>query len=124
MKCKQSKPDGQQCQANAMNGSEFCYLHNPDISDEDKREAQTKGGANRALTLSQPLPAIPLAVPDDAILLITDTIARVRAGELDIKTANCIGFLTDKLLKAFEVAKLNDKTEFIRQVVLEKRTNY
>jgi len=124
MKCKQSKPDGQQCQANAMNGSEFCYLHNPDISDEDKREAQTKGGANRALTLSQPLPAIPLAVPDDAILLITDTIARVRAGELDIKTANCIGFLTDKLLKAFEVAKLNDKTEFIRQVVLEKRTNH
>jgi len=124
MKCKQVKPDGQQCQANAMNGSEFCYLHNPAISDEDKREAQIKGGANRALTLSKPLPAIPVAVPDDAILLITDTIARVRAGELDIKTANCIGFLTDKLLKAFEVAKLNDKTEFVRQVVLEKRTNY
>jgi len=107
-----------------MNGSDYCYLHNPDISDEDKREAQTRGGANRALTLSQPLPAIPVAVPDDAILLITDTIARVRAGELDIKTANCIGFLTDKLLKAFEVAKLNDKTELIKQVVLEKRTNY
>lgn len=124
MKCKHIKPDQIQCQANAMNGSDYCYLHNPDISDEDKREAQTRGGANRALTLSQPLPAIPVAVPDDAILLITDTIARVRAGELDIKTANCIGFLTDKLLKAFEVAKLNDKTEFIKQVVLEKRTNY
>ncbi len=124
MKCSFIKDNDEQCKANAMNGSEFCYLHNPDISDEAKREAQTKGGANRALTLSEPLPVIPLAVPNDAIMLITDTISRVRAGELDIKTANCIGFLTDKLLKAFEVAKLNDKAEFIEQVILEKRTRY
>lgn len=124
MKCSFIKDNDEQCKANAMNGSEFCYLHNPDISDEAKREAQTKGGANRALTLSEPLPVIQLSVPNDAIMLITDTISRVRAGELDIKTANCIGFLTDKLLKAFEVAKLNDKAEFIEQVILEKRTRY
>lgn len=124
MKCSFIKDNDEQCKANAMNGSEFCYLHNPDISDGAKREAQTKGGANRALTISDPLPVIPLAVPNDAIILITDTISRVRAGELDIKTANCIGFLTDKLLKAFEVAKLNDKAEFIEQVILEKRTRY
>ena len=124
MKCSFIKDNDEQCKANAMNGSEFCYLHNPDISDEAKKEAQTKGGANRALTISDPLPVIPLAVPNDAIMLITDTISRVRAGELDIKTANCIGFLTDKLLKAFEVAKLNDKAEFIEQVILEKRTRY
>jgi hypothetical protein len=124
MKCSFIKDSDEQCKANAMNGSEFCYLHNPDISDEEKREAQTKGGANRALTLSEPLPVIQLSVPNDAIILITDTISRVRAGELDIKTANCIGFLTDKLLKAFEVAKLNDKAEFIEQVILEKRTRY
>jgi hypothetical protein len=124
MKCSFIKDNDEQCKANAMNGSEFCYLHNPEISDEEKREAQTKGGANRALTISEPLPVIQLSVPNDAIMLITDTISRVRAGELDIKTANCIGFLTDKLLKAFEVAKLNDKAEFIEQVILEKRTRY
>lgn len=124
MKCGYLKDNGEQCNANAMGESKFCYFHNPDISDEAKRETQTKGGANRALVVTQPLPTIPLAVPNDAIILITDTISRVRAGELDIKTANCIGFLTDKLLKAFEVAKLNDKAEFIEQVILEKRTKY
>ena len=124
MKCEFIKDNKEQCQANAMSGSGFCYLHNPDISDEAKKEAQTRGGANRALTIGEPLPVLPLAVPNDAIALITDTISRVRAGELDIKTANCIGFLTDKLLKAFEVAKLNDKVEFVEQVILEKRTKY
>lgn len=124
MKCRFTKENGEQCNANAMGESGFCYFHNPDITDETKKQTQTKGGANRALVVTQPLPTIPLAVPEDAIKLVIDTISRVRAGELDIKTANCIGFLTDKLLKAFEVAKLNDKAEFIEQVILEKRTKY
>lgn len=109
------------CQANAMTGSNYCYLHNPDISDEEKRLAQVKGGEARTLTLKEALPLLPLDTPNDAVLLIADTIKRVRAGELDIKTANCIGFLSDKLLKAFEVARLNDKVEYIERVILEKR---
>ena len=121
MKCNFIKPDGQKCEANAINGSEFCYFHNPDIKDEDKKEAQTRGGQARALTLKEPLPELNLTTPDHAVLLIADTISRVRAGTLDIRIANCLGFLSDKLLKAFEVAKLNDKAEFIERVILEKR---
>ena len=124
MKCKEIKTDGEQCQANAMSESEFCYLHNPDISDEDKRQVQTKGGANRALTLKKPLPVLPIVKPEDAVLLIADTINRVRAGTLDIRTANCLGFLSDKLLKAFETSRLNDRLEVIERVILEKKTRY
>jgi hypothetical protein len=70
------------------------------------------------------LPDLPLDEPNDAINLLIDTIKRVRAGELDIKTANCLGFLSDKLLRAYEVAKLNDKVEFIERTVLERRKRY
>ena len=124
MQCNFIKDNGEQCNANAMRDSEFCYLHNPDIPKEEKKQAQTRGGQARALTINQPLPDLPLNEPNDAIMLIADTIKRVRAGEIDIKTANCLGFLSDKLLKAFEVAKLNDKVEFIERVILEKRTKY
>ena len=124
MKCKHLKDNGEQCQANAMSESEFCYLHNPDISDEEKREAQINGGANRALTLKKPLPVLPIVKPEDAVLLIADTINRVRAGTLDIRTANCLGFLSDKLLKAFEMSRLNDRLEVIERVILEKKTRY
>jgi hypothetical protein len=123
MKCEFIKPDGQKCEAHAIKDSEFCYLHNPDISDEEKREAQTRGGANRALTIKEPLPELVLTTPDHAVLLIADTISRVRAGTLDIRTANCLGFLSDKLLKAFEVSQLNSRVDIIQQVI-QRKTKY
>jgi len=122
MKCEFIKTDGEKCEAHAIKDSEFCYFHNPDISDEEKREAQSNGGKTKALKLKEPLPALALVKPDDTILLVADTIRRVRAGTLDIRTANCLGFLSDKLLKAFEVSKLNDRVKIIERVILEKRT--
>jgi len=122
MKCEFIKDNGEKCEAHAIKDSEFCYFHNPDISDEEKREARSNGGKTKALTLKEPLPALALVKPADTILLIADTIRRVRAGTLDIRTANCLGFLSDKLLKAFEVSKLNARVEMIEQVILKKRT--
>jgi len=124
MQCSFIKPDGTQCNANAMSGLDYCYTHNPDISNDEKREARQRGGQNRAVAISEPLPPLAIVEPNDAVLLIVDTINRVRAGELDIRVANCLGFLTDKLLKAFEVSKLNDRVELIERVILEKRTRY
>jgi hypothetical protein len=122
MKCIYVKDDGEKCNANAISDSEYCYFHDPDIPKEEKQLAQTRGGEARSLTLITPLPEMRLETPADAVMLVADTIKRVRAGELDIRTANSIGFLTDKLLKAFEVARLNDKVDFIERVVLERRT--
>ena len=124
MKCEFIKPDGTKCEAHAMKNSEFCYFHNPNISDEEKREAQSNGGKTKALTLKEPLPELALIKPDDAVLLIADTISRVRAGALDIRTANCLGFLSDKLLKAFEVSQLNGRVEIIERVIAERKTRY
>jgi len=124
MQCKEIKKDGTQCNANAMSGLDYCYTHNPDISDEEKREAKQRGGQARALTIANPLPVLPINEPNDAVLLIADTIKRVRSGELDVRIANCLGFLSDKLLRAFEVSKLNDRVEIIERVILEKKTRY
>ena len=124
MQCSFIKPDGTQCNANAMSGAEYCYTHNPDISDEEKREAKQRGGANRALTLKEPLPVLPIANQDDAVLLVADTINRVRAGKLDIRTANCLGFLADKLLKALEASQTNDKLEKIERLLAQRQKRY
>ena len=123
MKCNHTKENGETCEAYAIKDSEFCYFHNPDISDEDKREAQSNGGKTKALTLKEPLPELVLGKASDAVLLIADTISRVRAGTLDIRTANCLGFLSDKLLKAFEVSQLNSRVEIIERVI-QKKTRY
>lgn len=124
MKCEYTKPDGTKCEAHATKESEFCYFHNPDISDEAKREAQSNGGKTKALKLQEALPELIISKPSDAVLLVADTISRVRAGTLDIRTANCLGFLSDKLLKAFEVSQLNERVEVIERVILERKTKY
>ena len=121
MKCEFIKTDGEKCEAHAIKDSEFCYFHNPDISDEEKREAQSNGGKTKALTLKEALPEIALTTPNHAVFLIADTISRVRAGTLDIRTANCLGFLSDKLLKAFEVSQLNNRVEFLEQFMQKNR---
>jgi len=123
MKCQQIKSDGQPCGAFAMTGSECCYLHNPAIPSEEKRLAQIQGGANRALTIAEPLPAMSLETPTDAVLLLADTINRVRAGQLDVRIANCIGVLSGHLLKALEIAQLKDKIDIIDTLILTKRAN-
>lgn len=124
MKCNHTKKSGETCEAYAVKDSEFCYFHNPDVSDEDKREVQSNGGKTKALTLKEALPELALSKPSDAVLLVADTISRVRAGTLDIRTANCLGFLSDKLLKAFEVSQLNERVEVIERVILERKTKY
>lgn len=124
MKCNHTKENGETCEAYAVKDSEFCYFHNPDVSDEDKREAQSNGGKTKALTLKEPLPELALSKPSDAVLLIADTISRVRAGTLDIRTANCLFIGGDKLLKAFEVSQLNDKYDVIERVILERKTKF
>lgn len=124
MKCEFIKPDGQKCEAHAIKDSEFCYFHNPDISDEEKREAQSNGGKTKALTLKEPLPELPIAKPEDAVMLVADTISRVRAGKLDIRTANCLGFLSDKLLKAFETSQLDDRLERLERLLAQRGKNH
>jgi hypothetical protein len=42
MKCKFLKPNQEACKANAMKGSELCFLHNP-ATKESARLAQIKG---------------------------------------------------------------------------------
>jgi len=105
MKCKHIKANGEQCKANAMSGLDYCYLHNPKISEEEKKKANQKGGLNRAKTVKEALPLLVIKEPGDTVTLLIDTINRVRAGDLDIKVANCIGFLSEKLLRAFELNK-------------------
>jgi len=121
-KCKHIKDDGTACGAFSMAGQEYCYLHNPDISDSEKKQGQTRGGANRALVITEPMPAMTLTTPKDAVLLIAETINQVRAGQLDIRVANCLGVLAGHFLKALEVSQLNDKVEFIERMVIERRT--
>jgi hypothetical protein len=123
-KCSFIKPDGEKCEAWAMADSEFCYFHNPDISETEKKEIQSKGGQANKIKVLEPLEPITLKEGGDVILLLEDTINKVRTGEIDLKVANCIGYLAGHLMKAIETTKLEGRVEIIERVILEKRKSY
>lgn len=120
MLCKSLTNTGEPCQARSMQGDEYCYLHNPAVSEDEKRDARSRGGKENQITVISPQPPLKLTSAKDAIVLLEETINGVRSGIIDVKIANCLGFLTDKLLKAYEVAELSDKVEIMERF-LEKR---
>ncbi len=101
-----------------MQGYDFCYLHNPVVGLKTKQEARARGGRKNGAHVSNPLPAMKLHSPRDVVLLLEDTINRVRDGEMDLKAANCLGYLAGQLSKAIESSQFQRRIEALEKAVL------
>ena len=121
MQCKFIKSNGKQCNANAMRDSGFCFTHNP-ATKEAKKEAVTKGGKSPKKNYN---PLLPVKIEDsaDVAQLLSKTINEVRAGEIDLRVANCIGYLSGHLIKALEVSDLEKRVEEIEKHIEDKDKN-
>ena len=112
MKCSFIQADGSQCGSNAMKGKNLCFTHNPETK-ERHLKAASQGGMSNYLGGTSKLPEMPLKTCSDAVALLDDTINRIRIVEIDgsmnIRVANCIGYLAGHLIKALEVADLEDR---------------
>ena len=120
MKCNQVKENGEQCKSSAMTSSDYCYFHNPAISEEEKKEAQARGGKNRSMTTIEPLSKVKIGKVSDVTLLLIDTINQVRSGNMNVKMANCVGFLSDKLVRTMEAGNLEERFTKLEQLVMSK----
>lgn len=122
MNCIFEKESGDPCSARVMTGHDYCFFHNPNIPESDRKEAQSRGGKANAITVRVPLNPIRINGASDVIKLLEETINQVRAGDLDVKVANCVGFLSGHLLKAVEIESISTRVEVIERAILERRT--
>jgi len=113
--CSYTKEDGQQCSAWALKGEDYCFRHSPGTR-ALSLEASRKGGLVKKTEI--PLEAIPISTPRDAVVLLTKTINEVRAGKIDTRVANTIGYLAGVLVRALEVTEVARKVDEIRAVLL------
>ena len=103
-----------------MHDKEHCYRHDPNSRDLSL-EASRRGGLAREVELLTPLEEMPINTSKDVVKLIATTINEVRTGKLDPRIANTIGFLAGHLIRAYEVAELEDKVEEVKAVLLERK---
>jgi|tagenome__1003787_1003787.scaffolds.fasta_scaffold20856047_1 hypothetical protein len=94
-----------------MLGREVCVFHDPTREDEGRR-ARRAGGEGRSRTvtvLPRQASDYPLQYPQDALALLSETINQVRRGEIDVRIANAIGYLTGMLLRTMEQASATER---------------
>ncbi|MSU44957.1 hypothetical protein EXS45_02145 [Candidatus Nomurabacteria bacterium] len=119
MQCKFIKQDNNRCGANAMQGSELCFTHNPEVS-ESKHEAVVKGGSSPKKNYNTLAP-VEISDAKSVVKLLATTVNEVRQGEIDLRVANCIGYLSGHLIKALEVSEIESRMETIERVILERK---
>ena len=99
-KCNFRKSDGSRCGADAQSGKPLCVFHDP-AKAAAGHKARRRGGINR----HRPATVLPLETPDhplrntqDVSPLLAESINQVRKGQLDLRMANAMGYLTGILL--------------------------
>ena len=102
MQCQKKKRDGKRCRAPALAGKKYCALHA-----EPGRAAALgrKGGCRR--TVYSPDSLKEFVAPQSAADLrdlLAEAIIEIRAGKLDPKVGNALGYLGTSLLRALEAS--------------------
>lgn len=119
-KCNHVLETGERCGSYAQAGKGLCFVHDPQ-NKEAHLDACRRGGSVKQTTIKHDLKKVTdIENPHDVIRLLSTTIEEVRAGKIDPKVANTIGYLSSHLLKAFEVANLEGKVEELQAVLLDR----
>ena len=114
MQCRYIKEGGERCKANAMSNG-YCYLHNPDIPEEDKQIARVKGGENNAILIGEIMGESKVRTNEDIVMLMESVINRVKQGSLDIRVANTLGYLAGVSQKAIKDVEVEGRLKRIEE---------
>jgi len=110
------------CKAWALVGDDYCFSHSPQMA-EKRQQARQKGGIvgkNPHDRIKINLEPIVIEHGSDIKKMLVETINLVRIGQMDIKVANCIGNLSNILVKVIEITEIEEKVEQIEEKILKK----
>lgn len=123
-RCGALTASGTPCLGVARSGARFCSFHDP-AAKRDVDAGRAAGGRAR----STPRATVAAAEGDlaiggvgDVCTLLARTINDVRTGRLDPKLANCVGYLSGILVRAFEVGELEERLAMLERSVRPRLT--
>ena len=109
MQCEHNKRDGKRCGARALTGQNCCAMH---AQPGRAAELGSKGGRRRAVYSPGDLKdfGAPKTAADLRDLL-AESIVEIRAGKLDPRIANALGYLGAGYLRALEVSDVESRLD-------------
>lgn len=119
--CKDTNERGEPCSAPVVEGSEYCFWHDPALAKE-RAEARKRGGyGRRQVKAGEPGEPVQARSPQDVVALVERAINDALALENSIARARAIGYLAGVALKAQEVGELEERLEALEQAFKEGR---
>lgn len=119
MKCKYIKKDNEQCEANPINNSEYCFMHDP-TKEEERTIAVTKGGMTPKKFLLNNNEEIVMDTVADAKRFLNKVINGVWQGSIPATpVASTLGFLVRCFLDAQEKSEIETKVDEIEKIVIK-----
>ena len=113
--CVHITANTERCRGYAVTGSRYCFAHDP-AQAQKRQDAQRKGGeAGRVATL--PESSLAVRKMSDVLELIETTINDVRAGRLDVRVANAIGYLANVSVKVIQQTDIEARLEALESVL-------
>lgn len=109
MQCQKKKQDGKRCGARALASKKYCALHA-----EPGRAAALGSKGGRRRTVYRPDGLKEFVAPRSAADLrdlLAESIIEIRAGKLDPKVANALGYLGTSLLRTLTVSDIERRLD-------------
>lgn len=121
MKCKARTKSGKPCKANALQGKSYCLAHDP-ASKEKFKEITKRGGKVKKKVQVSLAPVEFKGDVREVLDLLADTINRVRSNAMPPRIANTVGYLAGHMIKALEIAEIEQRLKKVEKIVLERKT--
>lgn len=110
-RCKATTKSGQPCQAWAVEGSDYCFWHDP-LRARERAEARKRGGkarhGRRIGTTGRPAP-VSVQTMAEVVSLLERTVNDALALENSLQRARTIATLANVVIKALEYATLEER---------------
>jgi len=107
--CKATTKSGAPCQAYALEGGEYCFMHEPSRAAE-RALARSKGGrARHGRAIGSSCSCIHVGTPTDVLAVVTGALEDLHALENSISRARAIGYLASVAIKVFEVTEIEQR---------------
>ena len=121
-RCQALTRDGTPCQAYALEGSDYCFHHDPDRAAE-RRQARSKGGHARhgrhVGPVGQAEPA-DLGSMADVAALLRRTINQTLQLENSLQRARTLGYLSNLFIKALEMSNLEARIAVLEHTLASR----
>lgn len=118
-KCKATTKAGKPCRAWAMEGSDYCYMHNPATAAE-RKAAQARGGKarhGRHLETGGDPDELQLEGVADTLAILATAIKDTARLENSVARNRALGYLASVALKAFEITELEERMEALERAL-------